>query len=132
MTIPGIVTAFENKEDGSFMYIFVSFAACIERWLHSRQVISVDGTFLKNKYVRTLLIASWMDGNNHILPLPFGIVDSETDAYWEWFLQKLKGAIPYCEDLVLVSDWKSSILRQYRMSFHMHNMVFVSSIYWVI
>lgn len=87
----------------------MSFAASIADWPHCRSVISVDGTFLKNKYLGTLLMACWLDANNHIFPLAFGIVGSETDESWEWFFQKLKSAILYREDLVFVSDRKSSI-----------------------
>ncbi|XP_054824537.1 uncharacterized protein LOC129322306 [Prosopis cineraria] len=108
-TSPGTVTDIDDGGNGRFKYFFVSFAASIEGWSHCRPIISIDGTFLRNKYVGTLLIACTMDGNNSIFPLAFTVVDSETDASWEWFLYKLKSALCYCQDLVFVSDRKSSI-----------------------
>ena len=83
--------------------------ASIQGWQHCRPVISVDGTFLKNKYLGTLLLAAALDGDNHIFPLAIAIVDSENDNSWEWFFMRLKDAIGEREVLVIVSDRKSSI-----------------------
>ncbi|KAA0065633.1 protein FAR1-RELATED SEQUENCE 3-like [Cucumis melo var. makuwa] len=52
-------------------------------------VISIDGTSLKNKYGGTLLSASTLDANDQIFPLAFCVVDSENDSSWTWNL-KLK------------------------------------------
>ena len=75
--------------------------ASIQGWQHCRPVISVDGTFLKNKYLGTLLLAAALDGDNHIFPLAIAIVDSENDNSWEWFFMRLKDAIGEREDLVI-------------------------------
>ena len=69
----------------------------------------MDGTFLSNKFKGTLLLAAVMDGDNHIFPLSFGIVDSENDASWLWFFEHLRNAIGDREDLVIISDRNSSI-----------------------
>ncbi|RVW28678.1 hypothetical protein CK203_081360 [Vitis vinifera] len=72
-------------------------------------LVAVDGTFLKAKYLGTLFIAACKDGNNQIYPLAFGIGDSENDASWEWFLQKLHDALGHIDDLFVISDRHGSI-----------------------
>lgn len=72
-------------------------------------MISVDGTFLKGKFAGTLLLAAAMDGDNHILPLAFGLVDTESDATWRWFFENIKNAFGDRENLVVISDRKTSI-----------------------
>ena len=79
--------------------------------MYCRPVISVDGTFLTNKYRGTLLIAVVMDGNNHIFPIAFAIVDSENDVAWQWFFEHLRNAIGDCNGIVIVSDRNSSIAK---------------------
>ena len=81
----------------------MALGACISRFRTSiRYVITINGTFFKAKYLRTLFIASCKNGNNHIYPLCFGIGDSENDASWECLLKKLHGAIGHVDDLVVV------------------------------
>ncbi|KAL6131102.1 hypothetical protein ACLB2K_069480 [Fragaria x ananassa] len=71
-----------------------------------------DGTFFKGKYFgTTMLVAACQDGENQIYPLAFGVVDSENDASWSWFLTKLKGAIGDVENLVFISDQHGSIAK---------------------
>ncbi|XP_054785973.1 uncharacterized protein LOC129292447 [Prosopis cineraria] len=89
----GTVTDIEDGGNGHFKYFFVSFAASIEGWSHCRPIISIDGTFLRNKYAGTLQIACTMDGNNSIFLLAFAVIDSKTDVSWEWFMYKLKSNI---------------------------------------
>ncbi|XP_024029606.1 uncharacterized protein LOC112094009 [Morus notabilis] len=86
------VTSYELDNDGRF-----------------KPVISIDGTFLKNEFSGTLLLSAVLDADNHIFPLGFAIVDSENDSSWEWFFERLKEAIGTREELVIVSDRKSSI-----------------------
>ncbi|XP_059593682.1 uncharacterized protein LOC132254010 [Vitis vinifera] len=74
-----------------------------------RPVIAVDGTFLKAKYLGTLFTTTCKDGNNQIYPLAFGIGDSENDASWEWFLQKLHDALGHIDDLFVISNRHGSI-----------------------
>lgn len=93
------------------MYFFIAFGASISGWKYCRPVISVDGTHLKTKYGGSLLIASVMDGNNHIFPIGYAIVDSENDLSWEWFFLKLKEAIGVRESMVVISDRHKSIAK---------------------
>ncbi|KAL6290903.1 hypothetical protein ACE6H2_008413 [Prunus campanulata] len=74
-----------------------------------RAVIALDETFLKGKYHGTLFVATCKDVNNQTYPVAFGVGDSENDAYWNWFLTKLRGAIRDINDLVFISDRHESI-----------------------
>ncbi|XP_062080964.1 uncharacterized protein LOC133785763 [Humulus lupulus] len=80
----------------------------------SNPVISIDGTHLKNQFGGTLLIATAQDGNFQIYPLAFGIVDSENDASWNWFLTCLRDQVPDTTDLVFISDRHKSIIKGVR------------------
>ena len=43
-----------------------------------RPVISIDATYLKEKYKGVLFVAVTKDGNEQIYPLAFGFADGET------------------------------------------------------
>ena len=88
----------------------MALGACISGFHTSiRPAITIDGTFLKAKYLGTLFVVACKDGNNQIYPLCFRIGDSENNASWEWFLKKLHGAIGHVDDLVVVSNRHNNI-----------------------
>ena len=58
-------------------------------FLSCRTVITIDGTFLYDKYKQKLLIAVVMDRANHIVPLAYALVDEEASDSWSWFLEKM-------------------------------------------
>ncbi|KAA0058962.1 MuDRA-like transposase [Cucumis melo var. makuwa] len=76
-----------------------------------RPVIVMDETFLKNKYRDQLIVAVFLDGNNQIYPLAFGVVDRETDDSIQWFLEKLKGEIGEVPNLGFVTDRKTCFFK---------------------
>ena len=106
---PGSVTFIEVDSVGKFKYAFLSLGPSIRGFKLMRKVLSVDGAHLKAKYKGTLLAATAQDGNFHLYPIAFAIVDSENDASWSWFMKCLKTIIPDEEDLVFVSDRATSI-----------------------
>ncbi|XP_013679573.2 uncharacterized protein LOC106384102 [Brassica napus] len=111
-TNPGTHTHYETTEDGRFMYLFMSFGQSVRGFYNAmRRVIVVDGTFLKNKYKGVLLVATAVDGNSNLYPIAFGVVDSETEVSWEWFLRQLKVVIADSKDLAFVSDRAASIAK---------------------
>ncbi|CAN6845514.1 unnamed protein product [Brassica oleracea] len=94
---------------GKFKYAFVAFGPSIRGFSLMRRVIAVDGTFLKGKFNGTLLAACAQDGNYHLYPLAFAVVDAENGASWKWFFRGLSQKIPDASDLVFVSDRANSI-----------------------
>ncbi|XP_010531605.1 PREDICTED: uncharacterized protein LOC104807875 [Tarenaya hassleriana] len=79
-----------------------------------RKVIAIDATSLKTSYKGFLIVATAQDGNRHLYPLAWGIVDTENDASWNWFMRKLAGVIPDSDDMVLISDRHQSIANAIR------------------
>ncbi|XP_070019847.1 uncharacterized protein [Nicotiana sylvestris] len=48
---------------------------------------------------------------DHILPLAYGVIDSENDAAWTWFFEKFKIAYGDRENMCIVSDRNESIIK---------------------
>lgn len=94
-----------NPEDGRFEKFFVAYSAAIVGFrMGCRPLLFLDGTFLKSKYKGVLLGATGINGENEIFPLAFGIVDSETDDNWEWFLEELKKILDPTVIYTFISD----------------------------
>ncbi|XP_016571230.1 uncharacterized protein LOC107869188 [Capsicum annuum] len=98
-----------NQIEGSFVYYFLVFGACIREHAHMRKVIAIDGTHLYGKYGDVLLSAVAQDTENHIFPITFWVIDKENDASWTFFFQKLKSIIEDEPDLCVISDRHISI-----------------------
>ncbi|XP_010513254.1 PREDICTED: uncharacterized protein LOC104789220 [Camelina sativa] len=106
---PGTMTRLKVDENDRFKSVFIAFGASIDGFKFMRKVIVVDGTFLKGKYLGTLLLAKTQDGNYNIFPLAFAIVDTENDESWDWFFTQLSCVIPDDEGIVIISDSHKSI-----------------------
>ncbi|EOA28310.1 hypothetical protein CARUB_v10024509mg, partial [Capsella rubella] len=99
-----------------FKFLFFALSACIKGFEFMRKVIVIDGTHLRGRYGGCLIAASAQDANFQVFPIAFGIVNSENDEAWTWFMEKLSEAIPDDPDLVIVSDRHSSIYSSIRKS----------------
>ena len=75
-----------------------------------RKFLAVDGTFLKSRFVQTLLFAVEIDGNGKNLPLAWAIVESENKDSWTWFFSHLKTAIPEVLGMTMISDRDKGLL----------------------
>jgi hypothetical protein len=77
-----------------------------------RGLVAVDGTFLKSRFVLTLLLAVAIDANNEILILAWAVVESENKSSWEWFFQHLSWAIPDISTMpvTLLSDRDNGLI----------------------
>ena len=81
----------------------------------------MDETFLKNKYKEVLLVATALDGNSNLYPIAFGVVDSDNERSWEWFMRQLNVVIADDHSLAFVSDRNISIakaLKKVCLRFH--------------
>ncbi|CAA3012848.1 uncharacterized protein LOC111398915 [Olea europaea var. sylvestris] len=115
---PGTTTCIETDSENRFMYFFLTFGPSI-RGFHSfmRHVVCVNSTYLKSKYRGTLLSATCQDGNIQMYPIAWGIVESENDASWLWFMLKLREQIGESDQLVFVSDQNNSIASAIKTAF---------------
>ncbi|XP_049403606.1 uncharacterized protein LOC125867224 [Solanum stenotomum] len=93
----------------TYMQAWRALDASIRGWEYCRPIVVVDGTHLKSTYEGTMLIASTLDPGGHILPLTYGIVNSENDDSWLWFFENFKNAFGEREDMCFVSDRNKSI-----------------------
>ncbi|XP_038902318.1 uncharacterized protein LOC120088954 [Benincasa hispida] len=109
MENPGTRFEIELENDVHLKYMFMALGPCIRGFSSCRPVIIVDGSHLKGKYKRTMLVGVSMDGNNQVYPLAYAIVDNEIDRAWKWFISNLKCAIREPSNLVFVSDGTVSI-----------------------
>ena len=54
-----------------------------------REILGLDGAFMKGPYPGQLLTAVTVDPNNGIYPLAYGLVETENTESWTWFLTQL-------------------------------------------
>ncbi|PHT94605.1 Beta-glucosidase 24 [Capsicum annuum] len=55
-----------------------------------RPLVVVDGAHLNGAYKGTFISASTLDGAGRILPIAYGVVDSEKDNLWTWFFENFR------------------------------------------
>ena len=93
-----------------FQRVFICPKESRQSFLHMRKFIAVDGTFLKARFVQTLLFAVGIDANGKNLLLAWAIVESENTDSWTWFLVNLKAAIPEVIGSTIISDRDKGLL----------------------
>ncbi|XP_060210399.1 uncharacterized protein LOC132637305 [Lycium barbarum] len=67
------------------------------------------GSHLKQEYNGTFVSASTLDGAGNILPLAYGVIDSENDKSWSWFFQRFKEAYGVRDNVCIVDRHESII-----------------------
>lgn len=92
--------------DYNFQRLFICPYESRMSFQHMRKWIAVDGTFMKTRFIQTLLFAAGIDGNGQTVILAWGIVESENSSSWRWFLEHLQRALPQLgqESFTLISD----------------------------
>ncbi|XP_048605722.1 uncharacterized protein LOC106356228 [Brassica napus] len=109
---PGTHSSYKTDVDGRFRYLFIAVGQSIKGFnTVMRHVIVVDGIFLKSKFKGVLLVATAIDGNSNLYPIAFGIVDSENEQSWEWFMRQLKVVVADDNGLAFISDRQVSIAK---------------------
>jgi hypothetical protein len=115
-TNPGsIASVYGNPTDNCFQRLFISFQASIYGFLNAcRPLLGLDRTYLKSKYLGTLLLATGFDGDGDLFPLAFGVVDEENDDNWMWFLSELHNLLEINTEnmprLTILSDRQQGIV----------------------
>ncbi|KAH7848939.1 hypothetical protein Vadar_010561 [Vaccinium darrowii] len=86
----------------------------LEKFCHHNETkrLSADWASLitHGRYKGTLLAAVGKDANQGLFPLAYGIVDSETDDNWLWFLIKLKGILS-TRELSIITDRHTGLVK---------------------
>ena len=80
-------------QNNRFIRIFICPQPSRTSFLFCRKFIALDGTFLKGRFIQTLLLATTLDANHNILLLAWAIVESENIDSWRYFLDHLTQAI---------------------------------------
>ena len=65
-----------------FHQVFWVFDLCIQGFQFCRPLISIDATYLYDRYKGTLMIAMGRDENGSIYPLTFVICEGENRSSW--------------------------------------------------
>nr|GFB13851.1 hypothetical protein [Tanacetum cinerariifolium] len=84
-----------------------------------RPLLIIDAVHLKGQYKGTNLVAMGMDGNNHIVPIAFGICKGETGPCWSWWMSVLKECIGDSPNLQFISDRHVAIDLAVQNEFHL-------------
>ncbi|XP_060180735.1 uncharacterized protein LOC132610460 [Lycium barbarum] len=110
-TYPGSHIRMQKSPENEFLYLFVPLYAFIKGFDYCRPIVVVDGSHLKQEYNGTFVSASTLDGAGNILPLAYGVIDSENDKSWSWFFQRFKEAYGVRDNMCIVSDRHESIIK---------------------
>ena len=119
----GTVTHLRQDGNDNFLYYFVTHGSSIKGFIQCiKPVIVVDGTHLKGLYRGSMFVATCLDGNNQLYMLAIGVMDSENNDAWEWFMMKLNEVIGDRPELVFISNRctaiKRVILEVFRIAAH--------------
>ena len=87
----------------------MALGVAIRGFAWMQKVIGLDGTVLKSTCKGMLLVATFQDGNYNCYLITLGVVDSERDESWSWFLTQLKDVIGELDGLVFISNRHPSI-----------------------
>jgi hypothetical protein len=86
-----IVMETKNTSKGEqFKSLYICLTGCREGFKDGcRPLIGLDGAFLKGYYGGQLISVVDQDANNHIWPIAYGIVETESRETWGWLLKLL-------------------------------------------
>ena len=114
MVSPGSLVDIEHHKINDkirFSRLFVAFKPCIEGFLSGcRPYLAIDSTFLTGKYKGQLATACAVDGHNWMYPVVFGVMDSETNENWTWFMRMLKKVIGSPRGLAICTDAGQAVM----------------------
>ncbi|KAL2526776.1 Uncharacterized protein Adt_11830 [Abeliophyllum distichum] len=111
-TNPGSTCRIAVHED-KFQGIYVCLDVCKKGFLSGcRQLVRLDGCFLKGSFGGQMLVAVTLDANDCIYPLAFAIVEREQTSSWRWFMRNLGGdlRIVNCNEWTFMSDRQKGLL----------------------
>ena len=98
-THPSSTITIECNEGGAFEAQYVCLVPLkIAFMAGCRDLVSLDGCFLKGLYGRQLLYAVGIDANDCIYPIAWAVGSKENKDNWKWFLQLLAQGLRISDD----------------------------------
>ena len=92
-------------------HLFFALKPCVDGFLRGcRPYLAVDSIFLNGKFKGQLCGACAVDGHNWIYPVVVGVIDSETNEKWVWFMERLKEAIGTPVGLTFSTDCGQAVM----------------------
>ncbi|KAL4384265.1 hypothetical protein GQ457_15G013140 [Hibiscus cannabinus] len=102
-------------EKPKFRRLYVCFSALKEAFKkYCRQVISLDGCFLKGSFQGEILSTVGRDSNDQIFPIAWAVVEVENRDTWAWFLNNIRMDLKLenGEKVTLISDMQKGLLEE--------------------
>ncbi|KAJ0507983.1 putative transposase, mutator type, transposase, MuDR, plant, MULE transposase [Helianthus annuus] len=80
--------------------------------LLGRELLGLDGCFMKGPFPGQILTAVGIDSNNGIYPVAYALVEAETLSSWTWFLECLGDDIGLCSqsNFTFISDRQKGLI----------------------
>ena len=79
---------------------------------HVRNFYAMDGAHCTATHRMTLLAITTLDGNNDDLSIAWGLVSTESEEHWAWFLRLCRSHLSGVDedDSVIMSDWAKVLI----------------------
>ncbi|KAK9048149.1 hypothetical protein SSX86_032888 [Deinandra increscens subsp. villosa] len=102
-----------SSQTRQFRRIYICFAALKAGFKKcGRDLLGLDGYFIKGPYPGQLLTAVGVDSNNGIYPVAYALVEAGTLASWTWFLECLGKDLDLASNsnYTFISDMQKGII----------------------
>ena len=94
-----------TKTKECFRRVFVCFEACRRGFLAGcRPYLAIDATFLTGRFKGQLVAACAVDAQSFVFPVTYGVLETESEESWTWFLHNLPWTIAHPNGLVIHTD----------------------------
>lgn len=112
-------TKLELDSKGQFARCAVFPVATAHASEYTRNFLAMDGTHCTARHRLTLLAITTLDGNGQVLPLVWGLVPTESEEHWAWFLKFCRGHLSGVDndDSVIMSDRGKGLIPAVRKNF---------------